>query len=89
VMAHEIAHRLLPQQEHTDARLIRGRWSAHDLRIGGSARLGLPARSAQFMERQALRRVLSVWGHSKLGIVPVRKYCELQERTFDTGCTTI
>lgn len=59
VMAHEITHLLLPEEKHCDMGLMRGQWTADDLRITSSACLGLPAASILFMEREALRRVLS------------------------------
>ena len=59
VMAHEITHLLLPQRDHSDLGLMRGGWTADDLRITSSACLGLPMRSVQFMQQEALRRVLS------------------------------
>jgi hypothetical protein len=59
VMAHEISHLLLPQGDHSDLGLMRGEWTADDLRITSSACLGLPMRSVQFMQKEALRRVLS------------------------------
>jgi hypothetical protein len=59
VMAHELTHLLLPQQDHSDLGLMRGQWAAEDLRITSSTCLGLPTRSLQFMQREALRRVLN------------------------------
>ena len=59
VMAHEITHLLLPQRDHSDLGLMRGEWTSDDLRITSSACLGLPVRSVQFMQEEALRRVLS------------------------------
>lgn len=58
-MAHEITHLLLPQQDHSEFGLMRGEWSADNLRFASSACLGLPIRSAQLMQKEALRRVLS------------------------------
>lgn len=65
VMAHEITHLLLPEQGHSDIGLMRGQWTADDLRITSSACLGLPAASILFMEKEALRRVLSAHGLGK------------------------
>ena len=59
VMAHEITHLLLPQRDHSDLGLMRGEWTADDLRITSSACLGLTVRSVQFMQNEALRRLLS------------------------------
>ena len=59
VMAHEITHLLLPEQKHSDLGLMRGQWSADDLRITSSTSLGLPVASVRFMEKEALRRVLA------------------------------
>jgi hypothetical protein len=58
VMAHEITHLLLPQQDHSEVGLMRAQWTSDDLRIASSARLELPASSAQLMRQEALRRVL-------------------------------
>ena len=59
VMAHEITHLLLPQQDHSDVGLMRALWTPEDLRIASSARLELPPSSVQLMQREALRRVLA------------------------------
>ena len=37
VMAHEIAHLLLPEQAHTDLGLMRAHWTADDLRTNNNA----------------------------------------------------
>jgi hypothetical protein len=58
-MAHEITHLLVPQQDHSDLGLMRREWSADDLGFANSACLGLPIRSIQFMQKEALRRVVS------------------------------
>jgi hypothetical protein len=58
VMAHEITHLLLGSQSHSEIGLMRGQWNADDLRTVNSAWLGLPVRSVQFMQQEALRRVL-------------------------------
>jgi hypothetical protein len=57
VMAHEITHLLLGSQSHTEIGLMKGQWSADDLRTVNSAWLGLPVGSVQFMQKEALRRV--------------------------------
>jgi hypothetical protein len=57
VLAHEITHLLLPQEDHSEFGLMRGHWRADDLRVTSAASLGLPARSVQFMYREALRRM--------------------------------
>jgi hypothetical protein len=56
VLAHEIAHLLLPREGHSDVGLMRGQWSADDLRITSSAGLSLPARFISLMQREAARR---------------------------------
>lgn len=62
VMAHEITHVLLPEEQHSDTGLMRGQWSADDLQIASSSYLGLPAASIRFMENEALRRVAGAGG---------------------------
>jgi hypothetical protein len=57
-MAHEITHLLLGSQDHSELGLMRGQWSADDLRTVSSAWLGLPVRSSQFMQKEAFQRVL-------------------------------
>jgi hypothetical protein len=59
VMAHEITHLLLPDEKHAGVGLMRGQWAADDLQITSSTCLGLPAASVHFMEKEALRRVMS------------------------------
>jgi hypothetical protein len=59
VLAHEIVHVLLPDEAHSDFGLMRGQWSADDLRTDSSACMGLPAVSVQLMQKEAVRRVLS------------------------------
>jgi hypothetical protein len=44
VMAHEIMHLLEPLEGHSELGLMRGQWTADDLRITSSASLGLPKR---------------------------------------------
>jgi hypothetical protein len=58
VMAHEITHLLLGSQSHSEIGLMKGQWSADDLRTVNSAWLGLPIRSVEFMQKEARRRVL-------------------------------
>jgi hypothetical protein len=58
VMAHEIIHLLLPQQDHSGQGLMRGQWSEDDLLVTSSSRLGLPIKSAQLMAKDAARRTL-------------------------------
>jgi hypothetical protein len=58
VMAHEITHLLLGSQDHSELGLMKGQWSADDLRTVNSAWLGLPIQSVQFMQKEARRRVL-------------------------------
>jgi hypothetical protein len=57
VMAHEITHLLLPQQEHSGLGLMRGQWLAEDLRITSSTYFGLSTKSLRLMQEEALRRV--------------------------------
>lgn len=59
VLAHEIVHVLLPGQSHSDFGLMRGQWSANDLRADSSACMGLPRASVQLMQEEAVRRVVS------------------------------
>ena len=47
----------LPQEDHADFGLMRGQWSADDLRLTSAACLGLSRRSAQFMHNEVLRRI--------------------------------
>jgi hypothetical protein len=65
VMAHEITHLLLPEQSHTGIGLMRGQWAADDLQITSTESLALSAKSVQFMQKEALRRVLSARGVGK------------------------
>lgn len=58
VMAHEITHLLLPEEDHSDVGLMRGQWAADDMRITSSACFGLPLRSVELMQREVLRRAL-------------------------------
>jgi hypothetical protein len=58
VMAHEITHLLLGSQDHAEVGLMRGQWTADDLRIASSACLWLTPGSVQSMQKEALRRVL-------------------------------
>jgi hypothetical protein len=51
VIAHEISHLLLPQQDHSELGLMRGQWASDDLRITSSTCIGLPAKSVQFMHK--------------------------------------
>jgi hypothetical protein len=57
VLAHEIVHLLLPSEGHSELGLMRGQWSADDLRIASSACLNLPARFIPLMQREAARRM--------------------------------
>jgi len=57
VLAHEITHLLLPNEDHADFGLMRGQWSTEDLRITSPACQALSSRWAQFMHREALRRL--------------------------------
>jgi len=58
VMAHEITHLLLGAHSHSEVGLMKGQWSADDLRTVNSAWLGLPIQSAQYMQKEARRRNL-------------------------------
>jgi hypothetical protein len=57
VLAHEITHLLLPQEDHAELGLMRGHWSGEDLQGTSTACLGLSVRSVQLMQGEALRRV--------------------------------
>ena len=57
VLAHEITHLLLPQEEHAQLGLMRAHWSVEDLQGTSTACLGLSTRSIQLMYGEALRRV--------------------------------
>ena len=57
ILAHEIAHVLLPREHHSTGGLMRGRWSSDDLKLGSTSCLGLSARFVRLMETEALRRV--------------------------------
>jgi hypothetical protein len=59
VLAHEITHLLLSSQSHSELGLMRGQWTADDLRPESNACMGLPAASVQLMQKEALRRMLS------------------------------
>jgi hypothetical protein len=59
VMAHEITHLLLPRQGHSGMGLMRGEWAADDLQIASTRCLGLSTKSVQFMQKEALRRMLN------------------------------
>jgi hypothetical protein len=59
VMAHEITHLLLPEEEHSSSGLMRAHWKPDDLRFASTACFGLSGRSGrsvQLMYREALRR---------------------------------
>jgi hypothetical protein len=62
VLAHEITHLLLPEQDHSRLGLMRGEWAPDDLRFASLACLGLPARSVHLMQREAFRRVSAAHG---------------------------
>ena len=62
VMAHEITHLLLPEEDHSQVGLMRAQWAADDLRITSWACLGVPLRSVQLMQREVLRRALARTG---------------------------
>jgi hypothetical protein len=59
VLAHEITHLLLPRESHSELGLMRGHWTADDLRTISSGCTGLSATSAKLMQNEALRRVIS------------------------------
>ncbi len=58
VMAHEITHLLLPEEHHSQLGLMRGQWSAEDLRITSSTSFALPGRSVLLMQKEATRRAV-------------------------------
>lgn len=57
VMAHEIAHLLLPQQGHSNFGLMRSQWWTNDMDYSSGACMGLPRSLVEFMQIEALRRV--------------------------------
>jgi hypothetical protein len=57
-MAHEIVHLLLGADSHSDLGLMRGQWSAEDLRMPSGACLGLSAHNVESIRTGAARRVL-------------------------------
>jgi len=57
VLAHEISHLLRPDEGHSEVGLMRGQWTADDMRLVSSGYMGLPAASVRLMQREALRRV--------------------------------
>jgi hypothetical protein len=59
VLAHEITHLLLPSDSHSDFGLMRGQWSADDLRTESSVCMGLPVASIRLMQKEVLRRLIS------------------------------
>jgi hypothetical protein len=59
VFAHEITHLLVPTQGHAELGLMRGRWTADDMRPESFACMGLPVASVELMQKEALRRVAS------------------------------
>jgi hypothetical protein len=65
VLAHEITHLLLPQEEHAQLGLMRAHWSAEDLQRTSTAYLGLSIRSIQLMQGEALRRVHATQGREQ------------------------
>jgi hypothetical protein len=56
VLAHEIAHLLLPREAHAKYGLMRGEWSTDDLRITSTACIGLSATAIQFIRQEVQRR---------------------------------
>jgi hypothetical protein len=65
VIAHELTHLLLPEEDHSELGLMRGQWTADDLRTTSLAFLGLSRRSVELMETSAhgecSRRAGSGW----------------------------
>lgn len=59
VLAHEITHLLLPHEDHSGFGLMRGQWSADDLRATSAAGFGLSERSARLMHIEALQKMSS------------------------------
>lgn len=58
VIAHEIVHLLLPEEQHSPRGLMRGQWAAQDLSFSNSMSLGLPAGSVLLLQEEARRRAL-------------------------------
>lgn len=59
VLAHEVVHLLLPQESHSGVGLMRGQWSADDLRVTSPACTGLPVATVRLIQQEALRRAFS------------------------------
>jgi hypothetical protein len=56
VLAHEIAHLLIPMQPHSEMGLMRERWYADDLRANSTACLGLSPLLIKLMQKEIARR---------------------------------
>jgi hypothetical protein len=65
VLAHEITHLLLPEEDHAAFGLMRGQWRVDDLLFTSTACHGLSAQSVQFMQREAVRRMNTTEGAVK------------------------
>jgi hypothetical protein len=55
VLAHEIAHLLLPHGAHSKLGIMRGAWSADDLQVNAPPFLGLSANSIRLMQAEVSR----------------------------------
>jgi hypothetical protein len=66
-MAHEIMHLLIPEASHSDLGLMRGQWTAVDLRLDSPACLGSAARSMGQLANTAFRRAPTAGAHTPLG----------------------
>lgn len=62
VLAHEITHLLLPREGHAEFGLMRADWNMDDLRFNSSACFGLPAKSIQLVQGEAVRRAMAASG---------------------------
>ena len=59
-MAHEIVHLLLGAESHSDLGLMRGQWSAEDLRMPSGACLGLSAHAVESIRTGVARRIRKI-----------------------------
>jgi len=67
VMAHEIMHLLLPEDPHSDLGLMRGQWTADDLRFDSSACSEPTVRSMREVQNSAFRRAPSAGARASVG----------------------
>lgn len=77
VMAHEIAHQLLPFDSHEKIGLMRAKWDPQDLSLTSQRCLGLSAESVRLMQRETLRRMSAVNATLARTQVPANKEPDL------------